>query len=223
MREAEACSAQLPLLFCQLLLSGLHLTTPMAPDPSPAREGIRRRHVFPKEGRLALAAGGPDLPTRGGPGPPRDSWTPLAHALALHPGGPGPPRAPLPLAHIYMQDPGLQGPWNAATPHLEDGTPYNDDNAACWGCQDDVAISARPRTMPRTTATPDAMPYSVLPTVLDHSTPAIRGKENDFHDPRRMYTVPPCVYKRRRRASFKGSSSTSRDQAHSIERNTQYI
>jgi len=72
----ETCSAQLPLLFCQLLLSGLHLTTPTAPDPSPAREGIRRRHVSPKEGCSALAAGGPDLPPRGvrdlhvTPGPP---------------------------------------------------------------------------------------------------------------------------------------------------------
>ena len=45
------------------------------------------------------------------------------HALAPRPGGPGPPRAPLPLAHIYMHDPGLQGPRNAATPPLEDGTP----------------------------------------------------------------------------------------------------
>ena len=50
-------------------------------------------------------------------------------------GGPGPPPAPLPLVHIYMQDPGLQGPRNAATPHLEDDTPYSDDHAACWGCQ----------------------------------------------------------------------------------------
>ena len=54
-----------------------------------------------------------------------------------------------------------------------------------------------------TTATPDAMPHSVLPTVFDHCTPAIRGKGDDFHDPLRMYTVPPCVYKRRRQASFK--------------------
>src|SRR6185312_14223277 len=58
--------------------------------------------------------------------------------------------------------------------------------------------------MPRMTATPDTMPHSVLPTVLDHCTPAIWGKYDDFHDPLRMYTVPPCVYKRRRRASFKG-------------------
>ena len=103
-----------------------------------------------------------------------------------------------------MQDPGLQGPRNATTPHLEDDTPYSDDHAACWGCQDAGAISARPRTMPRMIATPDAMPHSVLPTVLDHCTPEIRGKDDDFHDPLRMYTVPPCVYKRRRRASFKG-------------------
>ena len=58
--------------------------------------------------------------------------------------------------------------------------------------------------MPRTTVTPDAMPHNVLPTVLDHCTPAIREKDDDFHDLLRMCTVPPCVYKRRRRASFKG-------------------
>src|SRR6185503_13349143 len=70
----------------------------------------------------------------------------------------------------------LQGQWDAATPHLEDGTPNSDDHAACWGWQDAGAISARPRTIPRTTATPDAIPHSVLSTVLDHCTPAIRGK-----------------------------------------------
>ena len=148
------------------------------------------------------------------------------HTTALRPGGPGPPRASLPLAHIYMQDPGLQGPRNAATPHLEDGTPYSNDHAACWGWQDAGAISARSRTIPRTTVTPDAMPHSVLPTVFDHCTPAIRGKYDDFHDPLRMYTVPPCVYKRRGRASFKGvdvarSNSLDRTQ-HSAPLSTRY-
>ena len=48
-------------------------------------------------------------------------------------------------------------------------------------------------------------PFSLqLPIVLDHCTPAIRGKDDDLHYPLCMYTVPPCVYKRRRRASFKG-------------------
>ena len=61
----ETCSARLLLLFCQLLLSGLHLTTPTAPDPSPTREGIRRRHMPLKEGRSALAAGVSDLPLEG--------------------------------------------------------------------------------------------------------------------------------------------------------------
>ena len=50
--------------------------------------------------------------------------------------------------------------------------------------------------MPRTTATTGAIPHSVLPTVLDHCTPAIRGEDDDFHDPLCMYAVPPCVYKR---------------------------
>jgi len=52
------------------------------------------------------------------------------------------------------------------------------------------------RTMPRTTATTGVIPHSVLPTVLDHCTPAIRGEDDNFHDPLCMYTVPPCVYKR---------------------------
>ena len=46
--------------------------------------------------------------------------------------------------------------------------------------------------------------HSVLPTVLDHCTPSIRGEDDDFHNPMCMYTIPPCVYKRRRWASFKG-------------------
>ena len=71
------------------------------------------------------------------------------------------------------QDPDLQDPLSATTPHLEDCTPYSDDHTACWGWQDAGAISARSRTIPRTTATPDAMPHSVLPTVFDHCTPAI--------------------------------------------------
>ena len=86
------------------------------------------------------------------------------------------------------------------SPRLEDGTPYNNDHAAHWSYKDAGAISKRPRTMPRTTATPGAIPHSVLSTVLDHCTPAIRGEDNDFHDFLCMYTAPPCVYKRRRRA-----------------------
>jgi len=80
------------------------------------------------------------------------------------------------MMHVYMQDPDLQGPRSATTPHLEDCAPYSNDHAACWGWQDTGVISARPRTIPRTIATPDAMPHSVLPKVFDHCTPAIRGK-----------------------------------------------
>ena len=61
----ETCSAQFSLLFCQLWLTELHLTTRMAPDPLPAREGIWRRHVSPNEGCSVLAAGGPGLPLEG--------------------------------------------------------------------------------------------------------------------------------------------------------------
>ena len=47
---------------------------------------------------------------------------------------------------------------------------------------------------------PDAIPHSVLPTVLDHCTPAIQGEDDDFYDFLCMYSALPCVYKRRRRA-----------------------
>ena len=80
------------------------------------------------------------------------------------------------MPHWSMQDPDLQGPWSATMPRLEGCTPYSDDHAACWGWQDAGAISAGPRMISRTTATPDAMPYSVLPTVFDYCTPVIRGK-----------------------------------------------
>ena len=59
---------------------------------------------------------------------------------------------------------------------MEDRTPNSDDHASCRGWQDAGAISAGPRTISRMTATPDAMPHSVLSTVFDHCTPAIRGK-----------------------------------------------
>ena len=98
------------------------------------------------------------------------------------------------------QDPDMQDIRNAATPRLEDSTTYSNDHAARWSRQDAGAISTRPRTMPRTIATPGAIPHSVLPTVLDHCTPTIQGEDDDFHDPLCMYTIPPCVYKRRRRA-----------------------
>jgi len=61
-------------------------------------------------------------------------------------------------------------------PHLEARTPYSDDHAACRGWRDAGAISARPRTISRTTATPDAMPHSVLPTVFGLCTPRFGGK-----------------------------------------------
>ena len=48
-RGTRCAQAQFSLLFCQLRLSGLHLTTRMAPDPPPAREGVRRCHVPLKE------------------------------------------------------------------------------------------------------------------------------------------------------------------------------
>ena len=93
------------------------------------------------------------------------------------------------------------------SPRLEDGATYNNYHAARRSYKDAGAISARLRTMPRTTATPGAIPHSVLCTVLDHCTPTIQGEDDDFHDLLSMYTAPPCVYKRRRRALSWGHRS----------------
>ena len=123
----ETRSAQFPLLFYQLRLSGLHLITRMTPDPSPAREGVRRRHVPLKEGRSALAAGVSDLPLEGSG---NSVCLPdlLVHAPTLRSGGAG-----IATCRWSTQDPALQGPRGAITPHLEDRTPYSDDHAARWG------------------------------------------------------------------------------------------
>ena len=80
------------------------------PGPVPCSgRGPASPHV-PQGGMLNTSSRRPGPPPSRGPGPPHDSRTPLAHALALHPGGAGTAMCPLPLAHIYMQDPGLQGP-----------------------------------------------------------------------------------------------------------------
>jgi hypothetical protein len=97
---------------------------------------------------------------------------------------------------LTKTNPGLQDPRTVATPHLEYGTPYTNDHAARWSYKDTGAISARPKT----TATPDAIPHSILPTVLDHCAPAIQGEDDDFHDLLCMYTAPHCFYKRRKQA-----------------------
>ena len=45
-----------------------------------------------------------------------------------------------------------------ATSSAGDGTLYRSHHAARWSCQDAGAISARPRMMPRMTATPGTIP-----------------------------------------------------------------
>jgi hypothetical protein len=94
----------------------------------------------------------------------------------------------------------MQDPRNVTTSRLEDGTPYSNDHATRWRNKDAGAISARPRTTPRMTATSGTIPHGVLPAVLDHCAPAIQEEDDDFHDLLSMYTTPPCIYKRRRRA-----------------------
>ena len=87
-------------------------------------------------------------------------------------------------------------------PHLEARTPYSNDHAACRGWRNVGAISARPRMISRTTATPDAMPPQCTSYNIRPLYPAIRGKMTTSTPPL-MCAAPPCDYKRRRRASFR--------------------
>ena len=96
-----------------------------------------------EEGCPALAAGGPDLPLEESGTSTRPSDHLSAHAGTL---SRGVRDRHVPRYHWSTQDPDLQDPRNATTPHLEDCTPYSDDHAACWGWQDAGAISARSRT-----------------------------------------------------------------------------
>ena len=185
--EGRSALGTAPELFCQLRPSGLHLITRMAPDPPPAWEGVRRRHVPLQEGRSALAAGVPDPPSRG-PGPPRVSRT--SYYVRLH-SVQGVRDRRVPRHRWSTQDPDLQGPQNVTAPHMEDRTPNSDDHTTCRGWQDAGAISAGPRTISRTTATPDAMPHSVLPTVFDYCSPAIRGRTTTFTLP--YSCTPPLL------------------------------
>ena len=91
---------------------------------------------------------------------------------ALRPGGggPGPPRAPPPLEHA---GPGPTGPTECHIWRTEHPTATTTPPA---GVGRTPARSPRGRTMPRTTTTPDVIPHSVLPTVLDYCIPTARGE-----------------------------------------------
>ena len=91
-------SAQSPLLFCQLRLTGLHLIIRMAPGPPPAWERTGRRHVPPSRDAQHT-----QLKSRTSPLEGSGTSTCLPDLLgctpALRPGGPGPLRASPPLEH----------------------------------------------------------------------------------------------------------------------------
>ena len=114
---------------------------------------------------------------RGGPGPIRGSpygtWRSRTHSRGSGSAATGAEHFP-PLGHMVTPDP----------------SPSRKRVRDRWSGE------MESRTMPRATAMTGAIPHSVLPTVLDHCTPAIRGEDDNFHDPLCMYTVPPCVYKR---------------------------
>ena len=62
-----------------------HHTSGPGPFPCSGRDPASPR--VPQGGMLSTSSRRPGPPLSRGPGPPRDSRTPLAHALALHPGG----------------------------------------------------------------------------------------------------------------------------------------
>ena len=86
------------------------------PIPDSRRDPASQR--VPQGGMLSTSNRRPGPPPSRGPGPPRDSRTPLAHALALHPGGPGTATCPTTAgAHIYAR------PWPAGPTERRHATP----------------------------------------------------------------------------------------------------
>ena len=87
-----------------------------------------------------------------------------------------------------------QDPRDAATSGLGDGTFYRSHHAARWSYQDASVISGRPRTTPRTTATPGASLSSAAQCTFYSSwplhAPDLR-RNNDFSPFPYMYTAPP--------------------------------
>ena len=86
-----------------------------------------------------------------------------------------------------MQDPDLQGPRSATTPHLEDCTPYSDDHAACWG------LAGRRRDLRKTKDDihDDCHVRRHAPQYISYSIrtlhPRDSGENDDFRDPLNMY------------------------------------
>jgi len=126
-------------------------------------------------------------PPSWGPGPPRvsqTSWCARLHSVQ------GVQDRRVPHPRRCTQDFDLRGPPNATASHMEDRTSNSDDHAARKDWQDVGTISARPRTISTTAATPNAMPHSVLSTVSDHCTPRFGGKRRL---PRPHSCAPPLL------------------------------
>ena len=93
-------SAQSPLLFCQLQLTGLKLILRMAPGPPSAGEEVRCRHEPLEEGRPSPQPE-PQTPLEGS-GTSTCLPDLLMYTPVLRPRGPGPLRAPPPLEHARL-------------------------------------------------------------------------------------------------------------------------
>ena len=88
----------------------------------------------------------------------------------------------MPHPRWCTQDFDLRGPPNATASHMEDRTSNSDDHAARKDWQDAGTISARPRTISTTAATPNAMPtvyFLQYPTTV----PRDSGENDDFRAP----------------------------------------
>ena len=164
----------------------------------------------PQGGTLSTSSRRPGPPPSRGPVPPRDYRTSLVHALALCPGGSGTATCPITAgAHIYA------GPYPAGPTerrHATFGRLYNLQRRP----RRLLGLAGRRRDLRKTKddTQDDCHARRHAPQCTSHSVrplhPRDSGKNDDFHDPLRMYTVPPCVYKRRRRASFKGDRDLRR-------------
>ena len=201
MTRDGACSALLPILFCQLRLSKLHLTHAYGPEPTSCSGGGPVSPRAPRRGTPNTSSRRPGPPPSRGPGPPCDLRISLVHTPALCPGRSGIATRPvivgarktltcrahgMPLRHVW----GTVHPTPMTTPPAGVGRTLARSPGGQGRC---------PGRPPR----PTPYPTVYFPQYSTVVSPRLREKRRLPRSPVHV-PVPPCVYKRRRRASLKG-------------------
>ena len=192
------------------------------PGPAPCSGRGPASPRAPQGGTLSASSRRPEPPPSRGPGSPRDSRTSLVHAPALRPRWVRDRHAHRHRWRTYIRKTLTCRAHGAPPRHI-------------WRTVHPTATTTLTAGVGRTPARSpqdkddtqdDCHARRHAPQCTFHSArplhPRDSGEDDDFYVPLLMYTAPPCDYKRRRRASFKGDVGHIAQSDHLIERNTQH-